>query len=268
MFEELWLIREGICLYYDKWTETPLTLDPNLFSAFMSALKTFQESSFPNQSIKNVDLFNTRLTYLNAKFFYLVVREPVEKPVDRTYQQLRNIAEEIEKLIEERDELKFLKSNISSNPLEKYGTIIAPVIADILEVEEIAENQLKSFDFITMTYLAREIRDLILTIAPYGVLVNIARSNKNQWFYDTIMSDSNIEPNIFTHVSYRDIVHYMNDFLTQTEKNFKVYEVKPIDEKLEKARKDLITFLAINSQIISRFGLFENILSKFVLLFK
>ena len=268
MFEELWLIREGICLFYESWSEAPLTLDPNLFSAFMSALKTFQESSFPNQMIKSVDLFNTRLTYLNAQYFYIVVREPIQKPVDRTYQQLKNIAEEIEKLIEERDELKFLKMNLSSNPLERYNKIIAPVIHDILEVEEIAENQLKSFDFITLMYLAREIRDLILVIAPYNVLVNIARTSKNQWFYDSIMDDSNIEPTLIKNVSYRDIVLYMNDFHTQTERNFNLYQIKPQIDKLEKARRDLISFMAINSQIISRFGLFENILSKFVLLFK
>ena len=82
------------------------------------------------------------------------------------------------------------------------------------------------------------------------------------------MADSNIEPTLFKNVSYRDIVLYMNDFLTQTERNFNLYQIKPDIQKLEKARRDLISFMAINSQLISRFGLFENILSKFVLLFK
>lgn len=268
MFDELWLIKDGICLYYDKWTDTPLSLDPNLFSAFMSALKTFQETSFPDQQLKSLDMFNTRLTYLNSKYFYLTVREPIHKPIERTYQQLKNIAEEIENLINSRPELKFISNNLSSNPLERYHSIIGPVINDILEVEEIAESQLKSFDFITLTYIAREIRDLILKIAPHGVLINIARTQKNQWFYDLIMSDSSLEPNLFTKVTYQEIIDYMNDFFTQTERNFKLYEVKPNPEKLEATRKDLISFLAINSQIISRFNLIDTILSKFVLLFK
>lgn len=268
MFDELWLIKDGICLYYEKWTETPLSLDPNLFSAFMSALKTFQESSFPDQTLKSIDMFNTRLTYLNSKYFYITVRESIGKPVERTYQQLKNIAEEIENLINQRPELKFIKINLSSNPLEKYHKIIGPVIHEILEVEEIAENQLKSFDFITLTYIAREIRDLILSIAPHGVLINIARTQENQWFYDLIMSDSNIEPNLFTKVSYREIIEYMEDFFTQTERNFKLYEVRPDPKRLEITRKDLISFLAINAQLISRFNLIEIVLSKFVLLFK
>ena len=273
MFEELWIIQDGLCIYHKSWSDSTLEVDGNLFSAFLTAFKSFQEQVFPTQAMRHIDFLSDRLVFLGTKYFFVVVRDQLEKPTDRSVMQLTNIASELVNLIESEDEAElynyFSKKSKRPMSLTEIERKISPIIEGVINMLGMAEEQVNRFDIMTILQIMREIKALISEFATESLFDKIKINSENSWFYMLIFSDEEIEMESVDLISYKELHAIAKDFIEQITQNLllsgrdsaKYHDMKETHNKI-------ISFLSINSDALKRFGLIDKILSGPVRFFK
>ena len=263
MFEELWLIHNSLCLYHKTWTENPISVDGNLFSGFLSAFKSFQEQVFPSQNIKHIDFHSDRLVFSVTSYFYIVVRDQLEKPVERSIMQLTNITSEVTTHIESDSRLYSYFSNKSQKPISllELEESISPIIENVIFMISLAESQVNKYDVVTILHLMRELRDLILEINDDRVFFNFARSNSNAWFYELLFSDQDIDLQSVPVISYKMLHSILEDFIKQVSDSLTLYGNKKVNGSLIELHNKIISFLSMNSDTLRRFGIIDSFLT-------
>ena len=86
MFDELWVIKNGLCISNTLWGPESLTSDPQLLAAFLEALTAFQVEALPNEQLNRLEFRNRRLMVYQNQKFLLAVAESSQKPVPDTLQ--------------------------------------------------------------------------------------------------------------------------------------------------------------------------------------
>ena len=263
MFEEMWLINKSICLYHKNWYEETNEIDVNLFSAFFSAFHTFQRELFPDQDIKHIDLLHERLVINITPLFSLVVRDQIEKPLERSVMQLTNISAELTKVIEADSELYtfFLGNTTKILPMSTLEKSLNPVIEDVISMISMAELQVSKFDVITILQIMRELRNLILQINDDRIFHNFSRDNSNIWFYELLFSEENIEPSSVPDISYKTLKFVIIDFIKQISDSLHLYGYSKLENNYIAFHNQLITFLTVNTPILKKFGILEPLLT-------
>lgn len=263
MFEELWLIHNSLCLYHKAWSKNPVQVDGNLFSAFLTAFNSFQEQVFPEQHIKHIDFLNDRLVFSVNSYFSIVVRDQLEKPIERSVMQLTNIASEVQSHIEQESNLYSYFTNKTTKPISllELEEIISPVIENVIFMISMAESQVNKFDVVTILHLMRELRDLILEINDDRIFINFARTQDNAWFYELLFSDIDIDISQVPLISYKVLYAMLKDFIKQVSESLSLYSSTRVNDNLIDVHNKIISFLALNSETLERFGIIEQVLS-------
>ena len=261
----MWLINQSLCLYHKNWNKEAEDddIEVNLFSAFFTAFQSFQQEVFPNQYIKHIDLLNDRLVINITPLFSLIVRDQIEKPLERSIMQLTNISSELIKAIESHSELYtyFLGKTSKIIPIPTIEENLSPVIDDVISMISMAELQINKFDIITVLQIMREVRDLILQINDDRIFNNFARDQSNIWFYELLFSEENIELSAVPNITYKELKLVIEDFVHQTNDSLTLYGSNKLDSDYINFHNRLITFLAVNTPILKKFGILESILT-------
>ena len=273
MFEELWIIQDGLCVYHKSWSETTLDVDGNLFSAFLTAFKSFQEQVFPTQAMRHIDFLSDRLVFLGTKYFFVVVRDQLEKPTERSIMQLTNIASELVNLIESDQEVElfayFSKQTNRPMSLVEIENKISPIIEGVIGMLGMAEEQVNRFDIMTILQIMREIKVLISQFASENLFDKLKINSRNSWFYMTIFSEEEIEMESLSLVSYKELHSIAKDFINQITENLLLLGRDPNKyHDMKESHNKIISFLSVNSDALKRFGLMDKILSGPVRFFK
>lgn len=273
MFEELWIIQDGLCIYHKSWSDSTLDVDGNLFSAFLTAFKSFQEQVFPTQAMRHIDFLSDRLVFLGTKYFFVVVRDQLEKPTERSVMQLTNIASELVNLIESEheEELYAYFSKKSKRPMSliEIEKKISPIIESVINMLGMAEEQVNRFDIMTILQIMREIKVLISEFASESLFDKIKIDSENSWFYMLIFSEEEIDMESIDLISYKQLHAIAKDFIEQITENLLLSGRDP--EKyhdMKESHNKIISFLSVNSDALKRFGLIDKILSGPVRFFK
>lgn len=262
----MWLINQSLCLYHKNWNEETENedIEVNLFSAFFTAFQAFQTEVFPNQIIKHIDLLNERLVINITPLFSLIVRDQIEKPLERSIMQIENISSELIKSIEAHGELYtyFLGKTSKIIPIPTIEENLSPVIEGVIEMISMAELQINKFDIITVLQIMREVRDLILQINDDRIFNNFARDQTSIWFYELLFSDENIELSAVPSITYKELKHVIEDFIKQTNDSLTLYgNSNKSENDCINFHNRVITFLAVNTSILKKFGILESILT-------
>ncbi len=263
MFEELWLIHNSLCLYHKIWSIKPVQVDGNLFSAFLTAFNSFQEQVFPEQHIKHIDFLSDRLVFSLTPYFSIVVRDQLEKPLERSVMQITNISEEIQLHIENDPHLFAYFTNKTNKPISllELEEVISPIIEDVIFMLSMAESQVNKFDVVTILHLMRELRDLVLEINDDRVFFNFARTDSNSWFYELLFSDVEIDLQKVPVISYKVLNAMLEDFIKQVSDSLSLYNTKKVNGNLIDVHNKIIGFLSLNSETLKRFGIIDSVLS-------
>lgn len=273
MFEELWIIQDGLCIYHKSWSETTLDVDGNLFSAFLTAFKSFQEQVFPTQAMRHIDFLSDRLVFLGTKYFFVVVRDQLEKPTERSIMQLTNIASELVNLIEseEEEELYAYFSKKSKRPMSliEIEKKVSPIIEGVIGMLSMAEEQVNRFDIMTILQIMREIKTLIIEFASDSLFDDLKINSQNSWFYMLIFSSNDVDMEEVSLISYKELYSIAKDFIEQVTQNLLIHgrdQEKYHD--MRETHNKIISFLSVNSDALKRFGLIDKVLSGPVRFFK
>jgi hypothetical protein len=167
MFEELWIIKESLCLYYKNWSQEPIALDSTLFAGFFSAFHAFQEEIFPSQFTNYIDFIHHRLLFaeLNRNFF-LIVRDSIYKPLNRSILQLNNLTIEILTNIESHHKLKeilFEKKNKFIS-LDQINPLLYPIVEQAIENLSVSDDQMNKFDLMAIIIILRDLKEILIEI--------------------------------------------------------------------------------------------------------
>ncbi len=273
MFEELWIIQDGLCVYHKSWSETTLDVDGNLFSAFLTAFKSFQEQVFPAQAMRHIDFLSDRLVFLGTKYFFVVVRDQLEKPTERSIMQLTNIASELVNLVESEEEIElfnyFSKKSLRPMSLNQIERKISPIIEGVISMLSMAEEQVNRFDIMTILQIMREIKTLISEFASDTLFDNLRISSENSWFYMLIFSYDEIDMESVALISYKELHSIARDFIDQITQNLLIHGRDPDKyHDMKDSHNKIISFLSVNSDALKRFGLIDKVLSGPVRFFK
>ena len=273
MFEELWIIQDGLCVYHKSWTDTALDVDGNLFSAFLTAFKSFQEQVFPAQAMRHIDFLSDRLVFLGTKYFFVVVRDQLEKPTERSIMQLTNIASELVNLVESEEEQElfnyFSKRSLRPMSLNEIERKISPIIEGVINMLSMAEEQVNRFDIMTILQIMREIKVLLTEFASDTLFDNIRIDNQNSWFYMLIFSYDEIDMESVALISYKELYAIARDFIDQITQNLLIHGRDSSKfHDMKESHYIILSFLSVNSDALKRFGLIDKVLSGPVRFFK
>lgn len=263
MFEELWIIKDGLCLYHKSWIVNPLAVDGNLFSAFLTAFKSFQEEVFPSQAMRHIDFFSDRLVFLSTQYFYIVVRDQLEKPTERSVMQLSNISSELVELIENDSDLYpyFSKDQAKAMSLTEIEKKITPLLESVISMLSMAETQVLQFDVMTILQILREMKELILEIGDERIFLNFSRNETNQWFYEILFSEKDMNIESVPNINYKILNEIASDFIKQVGDSLALYGRTNDDLHYINLHNKIITFLSMNSEALKRFGVIDKLLS-------
>ena len=269
MFEELWIVKDALCLYHKSWTNKPLAVDGNLFSAFLTAFKSFQEEVFPTQAMKHIDFFTDRLVFLATKYFYIVVRDQLEKPTERSVMQLTNISSELVEMIENDPELfSFFGDRAKVLSLSAIEAKITPNLESIIEMLSMAETQVNRFDIMTILQIMRELRELVLEISDNQIFINFARTEKNAWFLEILFSEVETPMDTLPYVSYKELNGVVVDYIRQVRDGIAYYGITKTDLHYINLHNKIVSFLSMNAEALRRFGVIDTMLSNLLKYFK
>ena len=273
MFEELWIVQDGLCIYHKSWSLTTLDVDGNLFSAFLTAFKSFQEQVFPSQAMRHIDFMSDRLVFLGTKYFFVVVRDQLEKPTERSIMQLTNIASELVNLVESNEEVElfnyFSKRSLRPLSLNEIERKISPIIESVINMLSMAEEQVNRFDIMTILQIMREIKNLISEFTSDSVFDNLNIDSHNSWFYMLIFAYDEPDMESVDLISYKELHLIAQEFINQITQNLLIigrdFEK---NHDMKESHNKIISFLSVNSDALKRFGLIDKVLAGPVRFFK
>jgi hypothetical protein len=267
MFEELWIIKESLCLYYKNWSQEPIALDSTLFAGFFSAFHAFQEEIFPSQFTNYIDFIHHRLLFaeLNRNFF-LIVRDSIYKPLNRSILQLNNLTIEILTNIESHHKLKeilFEKKNKFIS-LDQINPLLYPIVEQAIENLSVSDDQMNKFDLMAIIIILRDLKEILIEIYHPEIFSKFFSNHDLSWLLKEILSNNAINITNFKNISYNAIFSFMSDFLDSIIEH-KVFYQKPLrtSDKLT-FTNNILKYLAINRETMQKFGFTDLFISKFI----
>lgn len=267
MFEELWIIKESLCLYHKSWSQTPIDVDTSLFGGFFSAFHSFQETIFPDQYTNFFDFIDHRLLFvkLNTNFF-LIVRDSIHKPLNRSILQLNNISIEFLSQIESQEDIKkaFFSDKNKFYSLDELSPIIEPIITSAIENLLSSEEQMNKFDIMAIIIILRDLKDILLDIYHIELFSKFQSSYNFNWILQEIFSLQPINIDTFPHISYNIIYTFINDFFEAIIRHKTFYKkTLRTTDKLAYSN-NLLKFISANRENMKKFGIVDLFMNKFL----
>ena len=265
MFEELWIIKDSLCVYHQS--DSPLNLDTSLFAGFFSAFHSFQEEIFPNQYTNYIDFIENRLLFIKlSENFFLIVRDSIHRPLNRSILQLNNLSLELFSGIEANSEMKayFFDKKVKLLSLERIERTLSPIVDQAIANLSISDEQLNKLDIMAIIIILRDLKEIILTQFYKEIFSQNAFNPFETVLLEEILSKQPINLNKFGTISYNAIYNFISNFLDLLIKNREFYS-KPlrVAEKLLFSN-NLLKFISANRETMQKFGITDLFLSKFV----
>lgn len=253
MFMELWIVKNGYCFFHWIGCEDPVAVDKYLLSGFLSALITFQERTFPEQTMRNIDFLDTRFVFFNNVSYILVVREETVKPLERITQQIRAVVTTLDQYLKTSDHPSLFEDydRGRSFPDEYYNNFLGPIVNEIVEEIGRVDEKLRQFDVLSILLLSR---DLWTLLQP--MLVNC--SDKNG-LPDTPITQFLVreeKPSLeeIQSMDFAKLGQHVNYFFSSVPHHWHLGEC--ISESTrDLVRKNFLHFIMDNNDVIKRFDL-------------
>lgn len=267
MFEELWIIKESLCLYHKSWSQNPINVDTSLFAGFFSAFNSFQETIFPDQYTNYFDFIDNRLLFVKIDInFFLIVRDSIHKPLNRSILQLNNISIEFLTQIESHEEVKnilFTEKNKFIS-LDELLPLIEPIINSAIDNLISSEQQMNKFDVLAIIIMLRDFKDILFDIYYKEIFTNFQSVYNFSWILEEVFSLNPVNILKLQHISYNIIYTFLNDFLDTIflHKNFYKKVLRTTDKLT--FYNNLLKFISINRENMKKFGFEDLFMTKFV----
>ena len=267
MFEELWIVKNSLCYYYKSWTNSPLALDSDLFSGFFSAFNSFQEEVFPNQFVNYIDFIESRLLFLKFKDIFIIVRDNINKPLNRSLLQLNNLTVEIISQIEFSDQLNpiLLADEGKAYSVDLVTELLNPIVEDTIQSLNAMDESTTKFDSMAIINILRELNYTILLVSKTELLENYPIPNNLEWLYRLTISNKPINPLTLELINYEIIHSFVKNYFSYLADNIKKYRLPVRNIERIEFFNGLMKFLVVNREILNKFRLTDvyiaNILS-------
>lgn len=261
----MWLIKESQCLYYKCQSTNPLNIDTSLFAGFFSAFHAFQEELFPSQTINYIDFIEHRLLFVKIdENFFLVVKDSIYKPLNRSILQLNNLSVEILTSIESKAELRIMLYNKKMISLAQLTPLLSPIVEQAIFNLSVSDEQMSRFDILGIIILLRDLREIILEIYDKEIFSQITSKISYKWFLAELLSNQPINIDKFEVTSYNGIYFLIND-LFDSLNNSKEFYRNPyrLTDHLLFSNK-VLKYLSNNKETMDKFGLTDLFIKKFI----
>ena len=261
----MWLIKESQGLYYICQSTNPLNIDTSLFAGFFSAFHAFQEELFPSQTINYIDFIEHRLLFVKIdENFFLVVKDSIYKPLNRSILQLNNLSVEILTSLESRSDLRIMLFDKKMISLNQLTPLLSPIIEQAIMNLSVSDEQISRFDLLAIIILLRELRVIMLGLYNKEIFSQITSKMSYKWFISELLSNQPINIDKFEITSYNGIYLLINDLFESMNASKEFYRNHfRITDQLFFSNK-VMKFLSDNKETMDKFGLTDLFIKKFI----
>ena len=267
MFEELWLIKNTMCYYYKGWTDFPIKVDNDLFSGFFVAFNSFQEEVFPNQFVNYIDFIDSRLLFLKFSDLFIIVRDVIQKPLNRSLLQLHNLGVEIISKIEINPELRSTLLTIGSSPttsVESIAQLLNPIIDDSINTLVSTGSTMNRFDLLAIILILREFNECLSMVVNSNLFTLFRSNNPMDWLFKFTINDKPINPDEFPLISYNILISFIKSYFNYIAKNMSKYKLSLTNEQRLEFCNKLNKFFVVNREALTKFRVTDLFISKFL----
>ena len=151
IIEEIWIIKEGICLFHDCWSDKPLDLNIQLFSAFTMAVNSFSKSTLPSEQLRNIDFQNTTLVLEPmVEYGILFVIKFSSISPEKQVEVMQTILNEIKSFILDFELNEIFSVNSSNIPLTAYSLPLSKFFQNFISVLNQNEKVIRKIDLLSI----------------------------------------------------------------------------------------------------------------------
>ena len=248
--EEIWLIRDGICIFHDFWTSTPLDLNIQLFSAFTTADNSFSKNTLPSEQLRNIDFQNTTLVLESLpEFSILFVIKFSSISTEKQIQIIKLILSDIKLFITYEIHELFAFEH-SSLPLTAYSKPLSNFFKNFMLNLNENEREIRKIDLLSILQIAENLYTVVSSSTPDFSNSEIDSLNLDNVFNSIIFSTGLSTDNLPT-LSSKDLKLQFYDFIS----NVRSIVKKNLSHDL---KDKLMSFFIKNYQIIKYYDLDET----------
>ena len=253
IIEEIWIIREGICLFHDCWSEKPLDLNIQLFSAFTMAVNSFSKSTLPSEQLRNIDFQNTTLVLEPLPEFNIlfVIKFSTVSP-EKQLELLTSIINEIKSFILDFELNELFSVNASSLPLTAFSLPISKFFNTFISVINQNEKEIRKIDLLSIIQLAEALFNII--VKSKSQINHLDPMNTDNIFSSLLGNQTSVvlSTDLLPNLSRRELKIQFYDF---------VYNLKKILRKnlTNGTQSEILKFFTSNYKLIKSYDLDEVI---------
>lgn len=250
--EEIWLIRDGICIFHDFYTDKPLNLNIQLFSAFTTAVSSFSRNTLPSEQLRNIDFQNTTLVLEPLpEFSILFVIKFSSLPPEKQVEIINFILEDIKVFINYEANELFSLDQKSILPLNAYTKPLTEFFRNFISNLTLNEKAIRKIDLLSILQIAENLFTLISKSVlnfKYSELDSLDLDN----VFNSIIFSNNLSTDTLPTLSRRDLKIQFQDFLN----NLRLIIQNDQSEK-KSLQNILFEFFIENYKLIKNYDLDE-----------
>jgi hypothetical protein len=249
--EEIWIIREGVCIFHECWTDKPLNLNIQLFSAFTSAVNSFSKSTLPSEQLRNIDFENTSLVLepLPEYSILFVIKFSNIGPEKQIY-VIENIIRDIKSFILDFELNELFSVQNSNLPITAYSLPLSNFFKKFINELNENEKEIRKIDLLSIIQLAETLYNKCRT--KIHDLDKISLDLNNVFNSLLVNQSTSISTDHLPTVSRRDLKNQFSDFVS----NLRIILKKNLQTSLQ---KEILKFFTSNYKLIKTYELDEAI---------
>ncbi len=259
--EEIWIIRDNICIFHESWGDKPLDLDIQMFSAFTSAVNSFSKTTLHSEQLRNIDFQNTTLVMEPLpEYGILFVIKFSSISAEKQVEIMNSILTEIRSFILDF-ELNELFSVQSSNiPLTAYRLPLSKFFQHFMSVMNQNEKEIRKIDLLSIIQLAESLYSRI--VKSKSQIESLTPLNDENIFNNLLNNHSStiLSTDLLPTLSRRELKSQFYEFV----KNIKIILKRNVSYELQ---NDIIHFFTTNYHLIKNYDLDEAIVEHVLAVF-
>lgn len=261
IIEEIWIIRDNVCIFHECWSEKPIDLDIQMFSAFTSAVNSFSKTTLQSEQLRNIDFQNTTFVLeplAEYGILFVIKFSPISE--EKQLEVMNSILSEIKSFILDF-ELNELFSVQSSNiPLTAYRLPLSKFFQNFMLIMNQNEKEIRKIDLLSIIQLAESLYSRIVKSKAQNTLLeplnsdNIFNNLLNN-HTSTILSTDSLPT-----LSRGELKHQFHDFVVA----IKLILRKNLSLELQ---NEVLRFFTTNYKLIKTYDLDEAIVENILAVF-
>ncbi len=261
IIEEVWIIKDGICLFHECWSDKPLDLNIQLFSAFTMAVNSFSKSTLPSERLRNIDFQNTTLVLEPMpKYGILFVIKFSSIPPEKQVEVLTSILNEIKSFILDFELNEIFSVQASNMPITAYSLPLSKFFKNFISVLNQNEKVIRKIDLLSIIQIAEL---LYSQIVKSKAQINDLHLSYSDNIFNNILIDStanSLSTDLLPSLSKRELKKQFYDFVSNLKKILR----KNLSMELQ---SDVLLFFTTNYKLIRTYDLDEIIVEEILNVF-